>query len=104
MSEPRIPWPEIPWQPGGHPLERKKVAPGPCTLLCFASGFADPNTCERSHVLHILEGTLTIELAGGVAQCGAGESFVLPKGTLHRVRNDSAADVILLAVSDISWP
>ena len=103
MSEHRIPWPALDWQPGGHPLEQKKVAPGPCTLLRFRPGFADPNLCERSHVLHVLEGTLTVELRDGVAQCSAGESLLLPKGTPHRARNDGASDVVLLAISDVAW-
>jgi hypothetical protein len=104
MSEYHIPWPEIAWQPGSHPLEQKKVAHGPCTLLRFRPGFADPNPCERSHVLHVLEGTLTLELRDGVAQCRQGESVLLPQGTLHRARNDSQNDVILLAISDLTWP
>jgi gentisate 1,2-dioxygenase len=104
MSEHRISWPAIAWQPGNHPLEQKKVARGPCTLLRFGPGFADPNPCERSHVLHVLEGTLTIALRDAEAQCSAGESFVLPPGSVHQVRNDTQDDVVLLAVSDLTWP
>lgn len=104
MSEHRIQWAAIAWQPGNHPLEQKKVAAGPCTLLRFAPGFADPNPCQRSHVLHVLEGTLTIALDHGEAQCCAGESFVLRPGTVHKVRNDAEIPVVLLAVSDLSWP
>jgi gentisate 1,2-dioxygenase len=104
MSEHRISWPEIAWQAGNHPLERKKVAPGPCTLLRFGPGFADPNVCLRSHVLHVLEGTLTVALGDAETPCAAGESFVLPPGTAHQVRNDTDRDVVLLAISDLTWP
>ena len=103
MDEHRIPWPEMAWQPGNHPLEQKKVAPGPCALLRFRPGFADPNLCERSHVMHIIEGTLTLELRDSVAEYRPGQSVLLPKGTAHRARNDSQSDVVVLAVSDVTW-
>lgn len=104
MDERRIVWAEIPWEAGNHPLEMKKVAPGqPCTLLRFLPGFADPNLCQRSHVLHVLEGVLTLELADGVDYVSAGESYVLAPGTAHRARNDSSAELVMLAVSDIRW-
>lgn len=104
MSERRIPWPEIPWEAGNHPLEMKKVAPGqPCTLLRFLPGFADPNICQRSHVVHVLEGVLTVELADGIDYVAAGESYVLSSGTPHRARNDSPAELLLLAISDVSF-
>lgn len=104
MNERRIPWPEIPWEAGNHPLELKKVAPGqPCTLLRFLPGFADPNMCQRSHVLHVLQGVLTIELEDGLDYVSAGESYVLNTGTSHRARNDSPLELLVLAVSDILW-
>jgi len=104
MSERRVAWPEIPWEAGNHPLELKKVAPGqPCTLLRFLPGFADPNMCRRSHVLHVLEGVLTVEFQNGIDYVSAGESYVLRPGTAHRARNDSPAELLMLAVSDIHW-
>jgi len=104
MNERRIPWHEIPWEAGNHPLELKKVAPGrPCTLLRFLPGFVDPSPCERSHVLHVLEGVLTLELADGVDHVSAGESYVLTPGTQHRARNDSPVELLMLAVSDVRW-
>jgi len=104
MNERRVPWQDIPWEAGNHPLEMKKVAPGqPCTLLRFLPGFADPNMCQRSHVLHVLEGVLTIEHADGLDYIAAGETYVLSPGTSHRARNDAPAELLVLAISDISW-
>jgi hypothetical protein len=104
MSATHVIWEELPWQQGNHPLEFKKVVPGrPCVLLMFMPGFADPNLCQRSHVLHVLEGRLSLELEGQRLSLGAGESCVLEAGTSHRARNDEHEPVILLALSDLRW-
>lgn len=107
MTDRRVPWPEIPWEAGNHPLELKKIAPGlPCVMVRFLPGFFDPNLCERSHVIYVLEGVLTLELGDDgarVERCAAGESYILPRGTVHRARNDGEHDVTALLVSDASW-
>lgn len=104
MTDRHVPWPHIPWEAGNHPLELKKIAPGlPCVMVRFLPGFADPNVCERSHVIFVLEGVLTLELGDRVERCGAGESYLLPKGTVHRARNDGEHDLTMLLVSDVSW-
>lgn len=104
MSAAHVIWEDLPWERGNHSLEFKKTVPGqPCVLLMFMPGFADPNLCERSHVLHVLEGTLTLELGEQVGRYAAGETCVLPAGTAHRARNDGGEPVVLLAISDLRW-
>lgn len=102
MHDAHIVWEALDWEQGQHPLEHKKTLPGqPCVLLMFMPGFADPNLCQRSHVLHVLSGVLTLELTERVARCAAGETFVLAPGSAHRARNDGTEPVVLLAVSDL---
>lgn len=104
MGSKHVVWEELPWQQGNHPLEFKKVVPEtPCVLLMFMPGFSDPNLCQRSHVLHVLEGRLTLELADEALRVEAGQSCVLPAGTSHRARNDDDQPVIVLALSDLRW-
>ena len=78
-----------PWQPGAHPLERKKVATdAPLTLLEFAPGFVDPNPCRRGHAAFILEGEIALVLEDGTeVRAIAGNAFYLDAGTVHRARN-----------------
>lgn len=105
MSATHVAWEELPWEPGNHPLEFKKTVAGrPLVLLMFMPGFADPNPCQRSHLLHVLEGQLTLGLDGGEAtELGPGESCLLDAGTVHRARNDGDAPVLVLALSDLRW-
>ena len=101
MSHAHVIWDELPWQQGNHPLEHKKIAPEKsCTLLMFMPGFLDPNWCPRSHVLHILEGTLSVALAEGSVQVRAGELLILEANTPHRASNEGTEPVVLLALSD----
>jgi mannose-6-phosphate isomerase-like protein (cupin superfamily) len=103
MSYAHVNWEEVPWQQGNHPLEHKKIAPEKsCTMLMFMPGFRDPNLCSRSHVLHILEGTLTVAMGTEIVQVRAGELLVLEANTLHRASNEAADPCVLLAVSDLS--
>lgn len=90
------------WVPGNHPLEQKKVAEGGVTLLRFAPGFEDPSWCERSHLLFVIEGTLTVDLAERRVEVSAGQALWLDPGTRHRasVRHEQAA--VVLAASDLS--
>jgi len=94
------PFSDVPWQPGNHPLERKKVSDGGLTLLEFAPGFSDPNVCERSHVLFVLEGTLTLELRAETVAVQAGNAFWLDRGTEHRASNRGNVPVVLFVASD----
>jgi mannose-6-phosphate isomerase-like protein (cupin superfamily) len=93
----------LPWQQGGHPLEKKKLVEGrSVALLRFEPGFADPSWCERSHVFYVVAGTLDLELDGGeIARMCAGECAVLDRGTRHRARNAGAAPLTLFVVSDL---
>lgn len=94
-------WDELPWQQGNHPLEHKKIAPeSSCVLLMFMPGFRDPNLCPRSHVLHVLEGTLSVGIDQVTISVRAGELLILEPGTLHRAANDGPEPVVILAVSD----
>lgn len=95
-----IPFPELPWRPGTHPLERKKGDPlCPIALLEFSPGFADPNWCSRGHAGYVLEGSLRLEFQAStqVVSCGAG--FIIDPGILHRASNPASIPVRLVIVS-----
>jgi mannose-6-phosphate isomerase-like protein (cupin superfamily) len=101
MSYAHVNWEELPWQQGNHALEHKKISPEKsCTLLMFMPGFSDPNLCSRSHVLHILEGTLSVALGAELVRVRAGELLILEANTLHRAANEATEPCVLLAVSD----
>jgi quercetin dioxygenase-like cupin family protein len=105
MSCTRIDFPDLAWGPGGHPLERKKACPDrPIVLLEFAPGFADPNWCERSHLVYVVSGTLSFQFAGGVEHFAAGQSCVIDAGTAHCARNDGAEVVVAFVASEIEVP
>lgn len=104
MAHHRIPLASLPWQRGGHPLERKKTDPAtPVTLLEFAPGFSDPSWCERGHSGHVLEGVLRMEYeAGGGAEeedYARGEAFHIDPGTRHRASNPGGTTAIIFVVS-----
>lgn len=91
-----------PWTPGGHPLEQKKVDPkGAAVMLKFAPGFADPNWCPRSHILFVLEGTLSVEFETTTLTVAQGQACRIDAGTQHRATNTTQHDVVLLAISDL---
>jgi mannose-6-phosphate isomerase-like protein (cupin superfamily) len=101
MSHALVNWEELPWQRGNHPLEHKKVAPErSCTLLMFMPGFSDPNPCPRSHVLHVLEGILSLTIGAETVRVAAGELLILEANTPHRAANEGDVPVVLLAISD----
>jgi len=86
----------MPWEPGAHPLERKKSAPGSgATLLCFEPGFEDSNVCTSGHAGYVLDGVLRLELEDAVLDIGRGEGFVLDHGTRHRAKNAGNRPVVL---------
>lgn len=92
-----------PFTQGAHPLEQKKVcADRPAALLRFEPGFADPNWCERSHVIYVLAGTLELELRDGTRRVGAGDGCWLDAGTTHRARNAGSEPVVAFIVSDVA--
>ena len=107
MGFTKIAFPSLAWVEGGNRLERKKADPGRgATLLEFAPGFADPNWCERSHVLFVVSGVLDIELeapAARVERLSVGECAWLDRGTRHRVRNPGREPVTLFIVSDVRY-
>ena len=88
----RLPLSELPFSPSPtHPLEAKKVVPGfGAGLLRFAPGFSDPNWCERSHVLYVLE------------RMQAGDACWVERGSAHRARNPGAEDTVVFIVSDVA--
>lgn len=95
-----LPFATLEWIAGGHPLERKKLVAGTAAaLLEFAPGFADPNWCERGHVVHVLDGALEFELDDGVVRIEAGNGGVLDAGTRHRARNPGPGPVRLFIVN-----
>lgn len=104
MSATRLPFSGMPWvQSPTHPLEKKKVVDGRgAILLRFEPGFADPNWCERSHVIHVLEGALELELDGETLHVPAGDACWLDRGTRHRARNPGPVPAVLFIVSDVT--
>jgi len=99
-----IPFSTLPWQPSPtHPLERKKTwSTGQVAMLELSPGFADPNWCERSHVVLVLSGALELELDGEWVALGAGEACVVDPGTPHRARNPGAEATVVFVISDVS--
>jgi quercetin dioxygenase-like cupin family protein len=89
------------WTPGNHPLEEKKVGAGGITLLRFAPGFSDPNWCERSHLLFVVEGTLCVDFRERRVEVSAGQALWLDGGTAHRASVPGAQAAIVLAASDL---
>jgi quercetin dioxygenase-like cupin family protein len=96
-----VPFDEMPWAPGGHPLERKKGPVGKAVLLEFAPGFQDQNWCPRSHVIFVVAGELELELEHGTARAAVGQCVTLESGTRHRARNPGSEPTILFVVSDV---
>jgi len=100
MTFTRFPFSSIDWAAGSHPLEKKKsFADGPVVMLDFAPGFADPNWCERGHIIHVLEGILDLQLKESTERVAAGDACVLAPGTAHRAANPGSEPVRLLVVS-----
>lgn len=100
MSLTRLPFEKLPWIPGNHPLERKKVAGGELAVMIeFAPGFEDPSWCKRGHVIHVLEGTLELVFEDRSERIERGDACVIAPGTGHRARNPSDVAVRLFVVS-----
>jgi quercetin dioxygenase-like cupin family protein len=105
MAFTRVPFGSISWEPGAHPLEKKKTVPGRGVgLLEFAPGFADPKWCDRSHIFYVVEGTLDLEFDEGMATLSAGQCGILDRGTRHRARNAEAERTVVFVVSDVDLP
>jgi mannose-6-phosphate isomerase-like protein (cupin superfamily) len=104
MAFARIAFPDLPWTPGNHPLERKKTVPERCALLLeLAPGFEDPNVCERSHILLVLSGVLELDVDGAAQRLRAGECCLIDAGTPHRARNPGAEPVVAFVASEVEW-
>jgi mannose-6-phosphate isomerase-like protein (cupin superfamily) len=104
MAVTRLPFAGIEWAKSPtHPLEKKKTVAGrSAALLQFAPGFADPNACERSHVLYVLAGTLELELDDRIERIAAGEACWVDRGSRHRARNPGDVDTVVFIVSDVA--
>jgi mannose-6-phosphate isomerase-like protein (cupin superfamily) len=105
MAVTRLPLPAMDWaQSPTHPLEKKKVVAGrSAALLQFAPGFADPNACQRSHVLYVVSGTLELALDGGaVERVTAGEACWIDRGSRHHARNPGTEPAVVFIVSDVA--
>jgi quercetin dioxygenase-like cupin family protein len=71
-------------------IARVEVAPG---------GVAGWHTHPGDEISYVAEGTATLLVAGQPPrQVSAGEGFVIPAGTVHNAKNDSAAPVKLVGV------
>ncbi len=96
MAHETLDFEKLPWQPGAHPLEKKKLgALGGATLLRFEPGFEDPNWCVNGHAGCVLEGTLRLILDDGEMEVRAGQGFVIDAGTRHRASNLGRGVVVL---------
>ncbi len=105
MAFTRVPFGSMPWEQGAHPREMKKTLLGRGVgLLEFAPGFADPEWCERSHVMYVVEGMLELEFDEGIATLSAGQCGVLDRGTRHRAKNSGDEPAVIFVVSDIDLP
>jgi mannose-6-phosphate isomerase-like protein (cupin superfamily) len=104
MPVTHLPFTELAWaESPTHPLEMKKVAGGrSAALLQFAPGFADPNACERSHVIYVLAGALELELDDRTVRISAGDACWIDRGSRHRARNPGAVNAIVFIVSDVA--
>lgn len=88
--------------PGGHPLESKQVGPDPrVARVRFDVGFEDPHVCQRSHVILVEDGELTLELDGSILTAAAGEVIRITAGTAHRASNQGNVPTTLLIISDL---
>ena len=71
-------------------IARVEVAPG---------GVAGWHTHPGDEISYVAEGTATLLVAGQPPrQVSAGEGFVIPAGTVHNAKNDSASPVKLVGV------
>jgi len=105
MAFTRVPFGAMPWEQGGHPLEKKKTLQGRgIGLLEFAPGFVDRHWCERSHILFVVEGMIELEFDEGFVTLSAGQCGVLDKGTRHRTKNSGEETALVFCVSDIDVP
>jgi quercetin dioxygenase-like cupin family protein len=101
----RVDFPALPWTAGGHPLERKKACSGrPIVMLEFAPGFADPNWCERAHLIFVISGVLEFELGAEVERFTAGQCCAIDAGTAHRARNGGSECVVAFVASEVALP
>lgn len=100
MGHERVRYGSMGWAPGGHPLERKKLARrGGATLLSFEAGFEDPRWCGSGHAGYVVEGVLGFRYAvGDDDRIGAGEGFVIEPGTRHRAFNPGPGPVVVFIV------
>jgi mannose-6-phosphate isomerase-like protein (cupin superfamily) len=64
-------------------------------------------TSERLHfhnnaqqVFYILSGTATFEINGEMVDVAARESLHIPKGTRHKIINNTAEDLVFLLISE----
>jgi quercetin dioxygenase-like cupin family protein len=100
MTFTRLPFSSVDWAAGAHSLEKKKsFADDPIIILEFAPGFADPNWCERGHIIHVLSGTLDLVLNERTEHIETGDACVLAPGTAHRAANPGSEPVRLFVVS-----
>jgi quercetin dioxygenase-like cupin family protein len=71
-------------------VARVEIAPG---------GVAGWHTHPGDEISYVMDGTATLMIAGQPPrQVSAGEGFVIPAGTVHNARNDSASAIKLVGV------
>lgn len=67
-------------------------------VVDYSPGYAANHWCERGHVLHVLEGELTTELADGrTFTLRAGQSYLVADGDgAHRSRTTTGARLFIV--------
>ncbi len=93
---------EMEWAQGAHPLEQKKVGPNGMTLLMFEPGFEDPNWCPRSHVVYVLQGTLSFAFETRTIAVAAGQALHIDAETPHRAFVGGGPAALVFIISDVA--
>jgi hypothetical protein len=67
-------------------------------LVDYGAGYLADHWCSKGHVIHVIDGALTIEHEDGSPACalGAGMSWRASDGAPHRVRSPSGARVFIV--------
>jgi mannose-6-phosphate isomerase-like protein (cupin superfamily) len=55
---------------------------------------------QAQQVFYILSGTATFEIEGEIKTVNTGQSIHIPKGTKHRIQNNSETDLHFLVISE----
>lgn len=83
----------------GHSSMRSSIQGGiRLRRVDYSPGYESDHWCDRGHVVHVLEGRLTISLKDGRAiELNAGASFIVGDGVdPHSAASESGASVFIV--------